>query len=361
MPIAEYTILYNNKNITNDISQYVTSITYTDKTSKDADDIEINLEDKRQLWQNEWYPTKGAKISLQINYLGNVLNCGTFQIDEIVLSGAKDSGDIVTIKAISAGISKKIRTLKSFAHENKTLREIANTIAVANGLTLLGSIPNITIQRNTQYRETDLAYLYRLSKQYGLVFSIRDNQLLFYDVYELENRNAVRVIKKSDLTDYSINDKSFLTYSAARVRYHNPKTKSVVTKTVTANGDTLNMPKSDIKELHVKAENQQQAELKAKAALHAANSLQQGGTISLPGNTLYVAGNNIELQELGYLSGKYHITQSSHNISKDGGYACTLEIKRLALIAAEKHKSDVQKNAKKTESIDVWSDDENIK
>lgn len=90
----------------------------------------------------------------------------------------------------------------------------------------------------------------------------------------------------------------------------------------------------------VQADNKQQAELKAKAALYKVNSLQQEGTVEISGNILATAGNNCELAGLGVFSGLYYINRSTHSISKDGGYATSLEIKRVGLIEKKKQKAD---------------------
>lgn len=311
------------------------------------------MEDSDQLWQNEWYPEKGAKLSVEIIQGRQILKCGTFQLDEISLSGSKSGGDVVTIKGLSAGIKAKLRTKNSFAHENKTLRQIANTVAAANGLTLQGTVPDVKLDRITQWRETDLAFLNRIGQQYGALFSVRDTALIFTSIFDIEKGSSVKSVDKSQLTGYSISDKSFLTFKEARVKFHHPTQKKVVTYTATETNPAVDITKADTLELRITAENKGQAELKAKTALYRANSLQQGGSINLPGNVLYVAGNNIELTGLGFLSGKYHITQSDHTVTKSGGYVCDLEVKRTALIAAEKHKS---KAADK--SISVYPEDQ---
>jgi len=349
-----YRILYNSTNITEDISRFCTSITYTDKTEKQADEIAIELEDSEQLWQNEWYPEKGAKLSVEIIQGQFILKCGTFQLDEISLSGSKSGGDKVSLKGLSAGITKALRTKKSFASEGKTLRQIANTIATDNGLTLQGTVPEIPIDRVTQFRETALGFLNRIGQQYGALFSIRDNALVFTSIFDIEAAPAVKSVDKIQLTSYDISDKSFLTFKDARIKFFHPAQKKVITYTATETNPTVNIIVADTMELRVKAENLPQAQAIAKAALHKSNSLQQGGSISLPGNILYVAGNSVELTGLGRLSGKYHITQSEHVVTKSGGYTCDLEVKRTALIAAEKHKSKAAKTV-----VSTYPEDQN--
>jgi len=334
-----YKILYNSTNITEDISKYCTSVSYVDKTEKSADEISIELEDSDQLWQNEWYPEKGAKLTVEIIQGSSILKCGSFSLDEISLTGNKGGGDTVTLKGLSAGITKRLRTRKSFASEGKTLRQLAQAVASENSLTLQGTVPEIPIDRCTQWRETDLGFLNRIGQVYGALFSIRDTALVFTSIYNIESAEAVKSVDKSELTGYSISDKSFLTYKDARIKFYHPTQKKVITYTAKETNPTVNVVVADTMELRVKAENKQQAEAIAKAALYRANSLQQGGNITLPGNVLYMAGNSIELTGLGRLSGKFQITQSEHTITKSGGYACDLEVKRTALIAAEKHKS----------------------
>lgn len=348
MPVpVTYKVLYNNHNITDDVSQYCTSVNYIDKTEKEADEISIELEDSDQRWQNEWYPEKGASLNVEIIQGQKVLKCGVFDLDEINLNGSKSGGDTVTLKGLAAGIKKKLRTKNNFAHERKTLREIANTVAAANGLTLQGDgdILNAILDRATQWRETDLAFLNRIGQVYGALFSIRGTALIFTSIYEVEKNDAVKSVDKSQLTEYDITDKSFTTFKEARIRYHHPTQKKVITYTAKETNPSTDLTKEDTLEIHTKAENKGQAELIAKAALHRANSLQQGGNVRLPGNVLYVAGNSIELTGLGELSGKYHITQSEHTVTKSGGYDCDLEIKRTALIAAEKKKSKAKDKA----------------
>lgn len=95
---------------------------------------------------------------------------------------------------------------------------------------------------------------------------------------------------------------------------------------------------ADVLEIKSRVENKQQAEAKAKSALHKTNSQECTGSMSMPGNTLIVAGNNFELTGMGTLSGINHIISSKHTIDKSGGYITTCEVKRISKIDASKHK-----------------------
>jgi len=182
------------------------------------------------------------------------------------------------------------------------------------------------LNRATQNRETDLAFLKRISWQYGHVFSVRDKQLIFSVIYDLEKSDAVSVINYTDLIRYSLRDKTSETYKAAEVKYHDPVEKKVIRHTESsADSDTA----GDTLVLQGKAENPGQAKAQAKAALHRANTRRQTGSLSLPGDPLLVAGNNFDLKGLGTLDGKYHIEESSHRLSRSGGYTTDLSIKKV--------------------------------
>jgi uncharacterized protein len=332
---ATYKILYNNQNITKDIGFHLKGFSYTDKVGNEADEIQLTLEDADGLWQNDWYPEKLAKLAAQlIQDDGRVLECGEFTIDEPEFSFSK-SGDEVTIKGVAAFFTKQIRTKRSTAHESKTLSEIAHTVAARHSLQVIGTIPSITIGRVTQKQQSDLGFLQSLAVQYGLVFSIRSGKMVFTDVFELEKSGSVITLDKTDIISGGITDKSAETYKKANVESHNPTTKKKVEYATDEDDDTEAV---DVLEIRQKAENTQQAERMAKAALHWANSKQQEGNITVPGNVLLVSGVNFELTGCGKLSGIYNITESTHSLDASGGYSTSLTIKRVQKINSSKFK-----------------------
>ncbi len=331
-------LTYNGKDISADITPHLVELNYTDNVSGMADDLDITLEDADGKWLNEWYPQKGAVLTLEMgSYDKKVIRPNNFELDEITASGSKNGGDVVTIKALSAGIVKPLNTKRSYAHENKTLGEIVRTIAAKYGLTVVGTIENIVIGRVTQHREKDLTFLARLADEYGYAFSVKGNKLSFIKLTSLEAAGRVAVIDKTDVVNYRFRDKSHSVYNRASVKSHNPnKNKTVKAEykvTQQANNDGLQfsyLEKADSAlEVRGKTENEAQANVKAEAALHKVNSLQQTGYIDLPGNTLLLAGVNVELTGFGACSGIWNILKSSHSMDKSGGYITSLELKRI--------------------------------
>lgn len=327
VPFTDFSVFYNNRNITNDISKYLISLQYTDKVAGESDEVQIKLEDVDTLWQNGWYPEKGAKLTVKIARL----NCGVFEIDQIDIEGPPST---VTIRGIATGITGSLRTRKSDAHENKTLRQIVDKVAKSNNLTVSGEIPDVLIGRETQNKETDLSFLKRVAEKYGVVFSVRDNTITFTSVFSLETRSASFSLNVSDLKNYRFSDKADPPKSSksvhgnakknARVEvnqeFEDYKKKEGYTAPSSVSGDTsVNYGYS---------ENKQQSELKAKSVMHVSASNQFEGNFSIQGNELACAGNNVGINGLGNLSGVYHIKTSTHTIDKSSGYTTECEVKR---------------------------------
>lgn len=328
-----YSVLYNGKDISVDISHSLISMTYEDKVSGEADELEITLEDKMGRWQNEWYPQKGAYLTVKVGISGENLDCGVFQIDEIGFAGPPDQ---VTIKGLSTGFYGKLRTKKGYAHENKTLSEIIRSIAAKIKYNVIGNIENIRIGRSTQNRETDLQFIHRLASNYGYNFTIKGKNLVFIKQTELEARNTSLSIDKTQVTGWGFKDKTSQIFKGTEIKFHNPNANEVIRSIRPASFIDQEEDYSsqlDTLELRDKVENEEQANVMASAFIHKTVSLQQTGTFETTGNVLLISGNNIDLTGFGALSGIWHILTSTHNLSSSG-YSTGVEIKRINITSS---------------------------
>ena len=315
-----FKIEYNQKDITKDVSNPVLNIEYTDYEHGQSDEITITFDDTQKLWQSSWIPSKGDSIRVFIGYEGEkLLNCGVFEIDEIEFATPPDT---LTVKALATGITKALRQNNSVAYENKTLKQIASEIAQKHSLTLVGEIEDVRVERITQNQERDLTFLKKLAEQYGYIFKIAEGNLVFYKTEKLTGANAAKILYRTDLTRITLSEKTSKNYKSVTVSYHNPKTG----KKITATAKNENCVKGDTLKITERCENKQQALLKAKAALAKGNNTIEG-SIDLVGTPSLIAGLNIELKDLGYFSGKYHITQTRHFIDRTSGYGTSLEVK----------------------------------
>lgn len=315
-----FKIEYNQKDITTDVSNQVLNIEYTDFEHGQSDEITITFEDTQKLWQGSWIPSKGDSLRVFIGYEGEkLLNCGIFEIDEIEFATPPD---ILAVKALATGITKALRQNNSVAYENKTLKQIASEIAQKHSLTLVGEIEDVRVERITQNQERDLTFLKKLAEQYGYIFKIAEGNLVFYKTEKLTGADAAKILYRTDLSRISLTEKTSKNYKSVTVSYHNPKTG----KKITATAKNEKCVKGDTLKITERCENKQQALLKAKAALAKGNNTIEG-SIDLVGNPNLIAGLNVELKDLGYFSGKYHITQTRHFIDRTSGYGTSLEVK----------------------------------
>ncbi len=437
-------VIYDGVDISSDISNGLISFTYKDKVSGQTDDLDLHLEDVDGLWKTSWYPTKKSTISAKLGYDDNLVECGTFKIDEIEFGGPPDT---VNIRATAVFPTSKLRTKKSKNSEGITLKQLAENVCREHELTLddgtttvrlkrpdtlkeqaelrvlakyaydLGGkgstdrylgisaleintfkvirqliikdyqseadlltvnakflatnmskencfkfsrfcseiiivltkikldydkttsigLNKITLGNKNQFQETDLAFLNRVSNEYGFAFSIKGTVMVFYNIKTLEDSKAVTIVNRLQLKSYSFKDKTSETAKSVTVKSHNPDTKELVTSTAEVeektaeNGEayTENTAEDSI-EIKTRAENTEQAQEKAKSELHSRNSKAQEGSMSLVGDPLLVAGNNFELTGFGMLNGTWHVTESTHVVTKSGGYTTDVEIKRVA-------------------------------
>lgn len=330
-------IIYSGKDITQDISEYLLSVDYTDNTSDASDEISFSVEDTEGLWRCSWMPEKGDKVQMLIGYDHEMLDCGTFTVDEIEMSGPPD---IVSIRALASSINSPLRTKYSKAYEKQTLRQIANEIANKYGYKVVdnnsdkNALDDIKIDRITQSRETDLAFLKRIADDYGIMFSVKDTNLVFSSIYDIEKMEPSGEIDRKELISYSVKDKATSVYKEANVKHKSSKTNKVVESNVPTKfmyeGESGPDTKSkDTLEVRVKAEDKSQAEKKARAKLHKANSKEKEGSFTLIGDPYFVAGNNFTLTGMGRLSGVWNILKSTHKIDRSGGYTTDIDAKLI--------------------------------
>ncbi len=317
--------MYNGVDYAKRITPYCLSICYTDPLEGEAAEMEITLEDKDDWWKTDLLPAKGTTLSLSLGYEGQtLLQCGEFKIDELEFNGPPDT---VTIRTMAAPISPTLRTPRSVAYEATTLAAIAAKIAARHGLTTVGAVPEMKVQRVTQHQETDLAFLRRLAGKHGYVFSVRGAKLIWHDQDALDAGAPVITVTRHMLAgSYSFRSKSERIYKAARVTYWNPKLKKDVTRTIhVATAGAQWGGSGDILTVVERCESLDQAKRKAKALIRQTNGRQTEGNFTLYGTTVLIAGANLQTNGWGKLDNTYQVVKSVHRIDRNSGYQATVD------------------------------------
>ena len=329
VPRPDFRLIYGQNDITSDLVPYVTSVTYTDHLSGESDEIEVDLEDTDGRWIDPWYPGKGDTLTLSIGYAGErLLHCGQFEIDEIETA---DPPSTVSLRALGSWPGKPMRTRQSMGFEKTTLANIAGHVAKRNGLILTGKIRGIPIDRATQYGESDVVFLSRLAGEYGYAFKVSGNRLIFTEIAAILAMEPMVYFQPSYMISVRITDKINMVYKDAKVKYHDPGTKKLVTYGVQADGQVGAVGKStssDTLKTSARATDKGTAQVKAEAGLKKANLEKTTGTITVPGHPILVSGLMIGIEEFGKLSGKYLVKTARHRIDRFSGYTTELEVAR---------------------------------
>lgn len=343
VPQVAFELLYNNKTMTADVAPFVLSISYTDYASGQADELDIELENTDGRWLNDWYPDKGAALTLSIGYAGKPLtNAGSFCIDEISPSGTPA---VVRMRSTATGVMGAVRTRQARSFENTSLPAIVQTIAKRHNMTVIGKIESFKIDRATQYHESDIGFLARLARQYGYAFKVTDNnkKLVFWKQSDLLTAPATRTFKPEQLKNWSGTDRITDAPGEVRVRHHDPKTKTLVVyglvgEKSTIVGQTTTTAKkrghgseqnADTVKLAQRAPTQEQAKVMTQAELDRRHLERTSIDLELEGDANLCAGAVIALTDFGRLSGTYTISRARHHISRSDGFRTDLECKRV--------------------------------
>jgi phage protein D len=332
-PQARFVLTYQQHNITRDVSQHLLSLTYTDHLTGQADSLEVELEDTQGHWRSTWYPGHGDTLTVAIGWEGTPMRTlGRLEIAEVELNGPPST---ITIHALATGINSPLRTLEHRAYEHLTLAAIAQQIATRQGLTLVGHVEPIPLDRLTQ-QDTDLTFLRDLANTYDYAFKITGHQLVFHAIQHLANTTPVATHHLTDLANIHLRDQIKTLPKAIQIQHKDPAKKQLITYTL-INHQTVAVPSShsqtttsaDTQKNRQRTTSTAQTHAKAKAQLAQANRQRTTGQWTTTGQPHLISGNTITLNATGPLNGHYLITSSTHRITRQGGYTTTQHVSKI--------------------------------
>lgn len=320
-------IIYDKTDISKDIAPYLTSFTYNDVMSGEADDVNITLEDRAELWQGDWLPVKGDTLTLSImtkegEEEEKELPLGRFEIDEIEISAPPNE---VRIKAVSVPDSSKLRgEEKTRSWEKTNLSVVAKDIAAGAEMEpFYDTTEDPKLERVEQAGQSDLSFLMKLCSNAGLALKVADKKIIIFDEYKYEQQEPVKTLTKGGdaIKSFSLRSATREIYKACHVKYKKSKKKALIEYTFSLPGKTgktlkINQEVSSIAE----------AEKLAKKKLREKNKEEVTVSMTVVGDFALLAGNTVSLAGFHSFDGKYIITKSSHNVG--GGYTMGLELRR---------------------------------
>lgn len=153
------------------------SLSVTDNKNLDADELTLTLDDHDGALE---MPKRGVKLQCWMGFVdAGIHDMGTYIVDSCEWSGSPDT---ISIKAKSADFKSSLKSGRSQSYHNKTLGDIAETVAKRQqlALSIKPELANIDVGHVDQTDESDINLLTRLCHQYGAVVNIKHGKLLIF-------------------------------------------------------------------------------------------------------------------------------------------------------------------------------------
>ena len=366
-------LTYNGKDISEDISRFITEFRYNDVSQADAiDDISLTLEDVAGLWKSGWMPEIGAKFTAVIecqNWFTNgdhlSRSCGSFEIDDFTAMGGANDPSEVKVSAVAVGISNSIRRQENSRNwESITIKAITEDIAARHGFELKWySSYNPIMDRWEQKQESDLAFLRRTCEFAGLMLKITDSKLVVWRGEEFDEKRPELVIKRGQegLNNYRFNVNTADVFSAAEVQYWDPIKHEMLTflyrpdglsgirgtggtttttvggghtidertrmvtrleaqRVTTAEPEIVNPPIGQVLRINRRVSSLAEAEQVARAALRTKNMRMVRGNLTFMGNIKLYSGLNIAVAGFGrFDTVTFQVEEVNHSYNRHAG------------------------------------------
>ncbi len=304
------TLIYKEKDISEDLQPYLLSITSTDNLEGELDSIKISvLNQDNKFLDPKWSPEKKEILTFGIKTLNweNELegfmqsNIGTYYIDEKTFDKK-----IATWKGISAPLNSK-NEKNSKTWETVSMKRLGEEFANKYNLEFQYLVSGeITLTDLIQENETDFSFLNKIAKEEGIKLKITNKKLVLFDEKEFQKKEAVYKIDLQKVEDYRINDKSNEIYDAVEVTEFDPI--ALANKTVTKTKAELEgkIGGSKNKVLKIKARSKSgDLDKYCLKMLEQVNKQEKIIILKVVGDRRAYAGLTFELINAGYYSGKY--------------------------------------------------------
>ena len=329
--------------VTEDLMPDLLSFSYTDKENAEADEVTLTLKDPDGKWASKWKPDGGEMVQAFLSagtvlIPGIELSCGTFYADTLRVSG---SPRVFEMWAVSVPMNKPIRRrLRTRAWEKTTLKAIAVAIAGEAGVGLLfDTQSDPEYDRQDQSKESDLAFLVRLTDEAGFSLKVTDEQLVVFDQAAYEKKAPVETLTlgTSQILSWEFESAQSESYRTCTVSYRDPKQKTkqkaggydfnlrpvsgkstnpaVMTYTAT---DPDADPNGQEYALKRRAKSLEEAKRLATAKLRSLNRRRVTGRLSVVGDVMLVAGAVVECRGFGSFDGNFIIEEAVHSLDSSG-------------------------------------------
>lgn len=321
-PILKLTA--DDKPLSEQVMARLMTLSVTDNKNLDADELSITLNDHDGALA---LPKRGVKLQCWLGFIdAGVHDMGSYVVDSVEWSGSPDT---INIKAKSADFKSDLKAGRSQSYHNKTLGDIADTIAKRQQLELSikPELSIITVGHVDQTDESDINLLTRLCHQYGAVVNIKHGKLLIFTA----NSNVSASGHALDLTmitrqigdsyRYSVEDRQG-DYDNVSASYQD--SGKATRKTVNINDDKTKTRRLKgtykSKEAATAAANAEAKRIKDQQAKFSINTAYAYPAVSTE-SPITLQGFKAEIDAL-----KWTVDKATHSYSKNGGLTTQLDL-----------------------------------
>ena len=269
-----------------------------------------------KLIQHNWQDT-GKKA---------VLDCGTFELDSVQVSGPPLKG---TVKGTSIPYTSTLRMQKKSRNWEKiTLKAIAQQIANEAGLKLLYDSPdNPEYDKKEQVQQSDIRFLQDLCHAEGKALKVTKLSVVIFDKEDYDKKPVVKTIKygSSDIISFRLSTKlTDAAYTSCHVSYTNTEKKQTIEYTYTPDSS---VGTGQVLEINERVANTEEARRLAMKRLREKNAQEFTGSFTMVGDVQLVAGIVVKLKGFQDFDKKYRVKSAKHNLT--GGYTTDIELVQI--------------------------------
>lgn len=240
--IPAFRVTIDGKDVTERMRPRLIGLSISERRGDEADQLDLMLDDSDGLLA---LPRIGAEIRVEIGWLRGsgvtpgLINKGMFKVDEVEHGGPPD---MVTVRARSADFTGGLKTRRETSWRDTTLGAVLNEIAGRNGLAphISASLAARAVSLITQSRESDVALLKRLGREYDAVATIKNRALIFSGMGEGRTVTGKTIppvtIRRSDGERHSYTLEKRDEYSGVTATWHS--TAQAQRRKVTVGTDT---------------------------------------------------------------------------------------------------------------------------
>ncbi|SFR79729.1 contractile injection system protein, VgrG/Pvc8 family [Sphingomonas jatrophae] len=181
LPHADYRVTLDGVDLTDRLRPRLEALTLTERRGDEADRLEIVIEDTDGRFA---LPSPGKLLHVQIGWLRGsdvpvgLVDKGSFKVDEVEHGGPPD---VITLRASSADFTSRIVTRREQSWRDTTIGAVVKMVAARNGLEprCAAALASVALPTLHQSRESDMALLRRLGREYDAVATVKRGSLIF--------------------------------------------------------------------------------------------------------------------------------------------------------------------------------------